>query len=480
MRQGRSSESPRIVLLGIAAALSALIVASSLVHAQTPGRWLPPEQIYQTSGFIDAPKLVADNYGTVHLFWRESPESVGGVASGPELVYYARANGGFWSQPVDVVAMSLAASPAAAVDGDGIMNLIWRGPNATLYYASAPVAEATNVRAWSPVEAVADANLNAGITSGADGLVHMAFPGLDASGVFYTRYDPAQGGWLDPVNITTAAQRSASADFARIAEGPDGTLHVVWSEFRLPEAWPPTGVYYSRSTDGGNTWRQAEQLAGELMDQINVTAGEGGRVDVAWNGAVGTGGRYHRTSADNGETWSPPTAVVPAGKGGTEGPPQLVIDSAGTLHLLTTFDGCAWYAARRQGAWSEPECISGREATASRFMEQPALALVNGHELHAVFWDDRARLWHTTMETGAPPLLAVLPAPPAPATALPVATTPTATPEPTPTVTYNFVNDEPPATTSTADVLSRALMLAGVATAALIGMVVLVRMSRLR
>ena len=66
-----------------------------------------------------------------------------------------------------------------------------------------------------------------------------------------------------------------------------------------------------------------------------IAVDSAGRVHVAWNGVVGVGGRYHQWSDDGGLAWSAVADVVAAGQGGTEGPPQLAIDSADTLHLLS-------------------------------------------------------------------------------------------------------------------------------------------------
>jgi hypothetical protein len=47
-------------------------------------------------------------------------------------------------------------------------------------------------------------------------------------------------------------------------------------------------------------------------------------------------------------------------------------------------------------------CISGEEALASNYIEEPSMTISEGNKLHVVFWDDRRRLWYTTKETEAP------------------------------------------------------------------------------
>src|SRR6185295_10758085 len=133
----------------------------------------------------------------------------------------------------------------------------------------------------------------------------------------------------------------AAADFTRIAISPQRTLHVVWTEFEFPQAWPPRGVFHARSTDGGRTWSAPTELAGKGFDQVSIALVDDQTIHVAWNGMAGVWGRYHRWSSDGGATWSAATQLFSAG--GTEGPPPLLVDAARRVHLITTHDSSAWH-----------------------------------------------------------------------------------------------------------------------------------------
>jgi hypothetical protein len=179
-------------------------------------------------------------------------------------------------------------------------------------------------------------------------------------------------------------------------------MHVVWTEFYYPESWPPHGVFYSRSIDGGSTWSVPKVMAQGGFDQININVVDDNNIHVVWNGAAGTGGRYHRWSSDGGQTWSDTEEVIPAGLGGTEGLPQLVSDQSGTVHMLTThLGGCLWYTYLANQIWMPPSCISGERT----LIEEPSLTVSEGNKLHAVFWDNRESLWYTTGVTNAPAIL---------------------------------------------------------------------------
>ena len=474
--RGRSRAASWVVGVLFVAALSA---ASGRWAAAQDGGWSRPELIYETAESIDTPFLAAGANGVTHLFWRESRRDTSDPDVQLEAIFYANDRDGVWSQGRDVIAMSGLGGPAAAVDSEGVVQLIWHGPNNALFHSLAGTESARSAQGWVEPVTIATANVNAHVVVGEDRATHVVFPGTDASGVYYVRYDVAADVWTSPVAVSATAANTSSADYARLAIGPDGTLHVVWTEFLLPQGWPPMGIYYAQSTDDGATWSRATELAGENNVQANIAVDSAGRVHVAWNGVVGVGGRYHQWSDDGGLTWSPVADVVAAGQGGTEGPPQLAIDSADTLHLLSTFSGCAHHAAWRDGAWTEPVCISGREAMAGGYIEQPALTVTNGNELHAVFWDDRARLWHTSLTTDAPFVAPVVPMQAAPPAVGPQEGTPMAVPEATPRPTFDL-SAAPPAPGGMLASPARALLPASAAAAALLALILLIKMIRSR
>ncbi len=127
-----------------------------------------------------------------------------------------------------------------------------------------------------------------------------------------------------------------------------GRLHAVWTEYQLPGGWPPTGVYYSRSTDGGVTWSAARQMAPEWHAQIGVTTVGNDAVHLVWRSTVGRDGTFHQVSLDGGDTWAAPDRNDDLG--GISGLPSFAVDTAGTLHYLI---GRVFYANWAKGS-AEP------------------------------------------------------------------------------------------------------------------------------
>lgn len=463
----------------VAAALLLLSVALTWASTSAQGGsdWSTPELIYETTESIDAPYLSSDQAGVTHLVWRESTRGGSASDGGLDAIFYTNDLDGRLGEGRDIIAMNGITGPTVASDGGGMVHLVWRGSGSTLFHSLSNAPSARLPQGWMEPVIIATSNANAQVVVDSDTVAQVVFPGTAAmSGIYYSRYDAGDDTWIAPVMISLTMSQNAVADFTRMAIGPKGALHVVWTEYQLPDNWPPLGVYYARSTDEGLTWSRPEELEGEGSGQANIAVDSRGRVHAVWNRMAGIGGRYHKWSADGGLAWSPLIQVAPPGYGGTEGPPQLAFDSAETLHLLTTYRGCAWYVRWGGNVWSEPVCISGQRAMASGSIEQPALSIANGNELHAVFWDDRSRLWHTVMMTDSPfiPPVAVNAA----ATGeIMVTPSPEPTAEPEPTATYSWANAPEPGGEASIDP-GRALFPAAIVAGAVLALLLIVIVNR--
>ncbi len=413
---------PRSLLLAIGCAfLTAVLLqlTAGAGHAQPSGSsWSKPVLLFQSSDSILYPDITVDEEGGVHVFWQLERASGNSAQSSQRMIYYTREVNGRWSRPSDVVASQSASLPTAAVDHFGTIHLFWNGEGSAEFTASAPVNAAVLAGAWSEPTFVGNGNGNAQVVADGTGRLHLVYPGSGASGVVYQTSVDGGATWSFPVTVATTAGAKQSANFTRLAVGPDGTIHVVWTEFELPNGWPPTGVYYSHSIDGGKTWSNPIQIAGPGFDQANVAAGSNGLVHVAWNGMSGIQWRYDRWSSDNGKAWSKAVVLKTPGLGGSEGPPQLAVDESGMVHLVTTDGNRVWYAFWKDGQWSRPQYVpSGNEAgippgdtpvdAKTRHIEQAVMALSQGRRLNVVFWDERDRqnrtdVWYTSKDLSAP------------------------------------------------------------------------------
>lgn len=362
--------------------------------------WSEPVLLFEVDGAksIQEPNVLGDAYGNVHIFWQVQSGTPGEYGA----IYYMRKDAIGWTAPVDIISVPRVLAVSAVISPDDYIYIVWNGANDILTYSRAPILGAESAQNWSEPTALTEGTQYASIAPSPDGNVYLAYAGKGNSAVYEQVIESNNLDSFSPRIIAQNSLTTTGSDYVQMRVSSNGTRHVVWTEFYLPEFWPPRGVFYARSLDGGDTWSAPELLAPDGADQMNITLVDDNNIHVAWNGFASMGGRYHRWSSDGGMTWSETYDVIPAGIGGTEGPPEIFSDHTGVVHMLTTHSGCAWYTYFKNQIWAAPVCISGEEARVSNFIEQPAMGVSEGNKLHAVFWDDRKRLWYTTKVTDAP------------------------------------------------------------------------------
>jgi len=268
------------------------------------------------------------------------------------------------------------------------------------------------------------------LTVARDGALWVIYSAIATNEIYVQRLDPDRQIWEAPLLVGDPVNTNAAPDATRLAISADGTLHAVWAEYQLPNGWPPLGLYYAQSSDGGKTWSGRRKIAGQSYNQPNVIAGPNRQVYVTWTGTAGIGQKFFQESLDEGQNWESPVIVMKDLGGGSEGAPNLAVDSAGNLHMVFSHNGCVWYAGRENNIWSVPECIS-HGAAANSQIEFPTMTLGLGNQLHVLFWTDRRQLWYTTRTLP----VAGLPALPTPTPFVPTATPVVPTAAPTPVAT---------------------------------------------
>jgi hypothetical protein len=391
-------------------------------QAQSDG-WTQPQLIFEGRGLINAPTLVADAYGQVHAFWLFQADTVNN--SQQQYVYYTRLDQPTWPVNDIFVEQSGGATLKAAMTRTGL-GIMWAGNN----FASSGISPAASAQVWSGPLQVDSGYSESGLAVAPDGSLWTIYGSTATNEIFVQHLNPDTGNWDAPLLVGTSINIGAAPDGTRLAISADGTMHAVWAEYQLPNGWPPVGLYYTQSTDGGKTWSGRHKIAGSNFNQPNVIVGSGQQVYVAWTGTAGTGMKYFQDSQDEGRTWQNQVTVMNQPGGGSEGAPNLAVDSAGNVHMVFSHNGCAWHAVRENNTWSAPECLSAGVA-ANASIESPAMALGLGNQLHVLFWTDRHQLWYTKVTLPIPGQAPL----PTPTLAVPTATVPVPTLTPLPSQT---------------------------------------------
>ena len=380
---------------------SAAAGSPQAVNAQTGETWNPPALLYTAGGDMFSPLLVSDQTGRLHLFWGLAQAPNVQNPAGGDILFYNQKVGDSWSVPVDILSGQEIQTPSVTVDKNNTLHLVWLGTNRQMYYSQAPVEQAAHVRGWTPALPIAAAFDQPHILADASGRLHIVYSAASADGINYITSEDGGAHWSFPQHVSGSLSAYSGTSMPRIAVTGDGTLHVVWTEYRLPSGWPPTGVFYARSVDQGQTWTRAAMIMGEGYDQINIAAQNNRTIHVVWNASVDIGGRFHRVSRDGGKTWSDPFQLT--GEGGTEGLPQIALDGSGRLHLVVSYSGCAWHFTWEDNTWSEPVCTRDGDTqvinlfpTQGLDIEEPTMTISAGNQIHVVFWNNRERLWYTS------------------------------------------------------------------------------------
>lgn len=158
--------------------------------------------------------------------------------------------------------------------------------------------------------------------------------------------------WTTPVNVSSSTIKSTMAD---LAIGNDGNIHVVWSEW-----WDPDldhDIYYSYSTDNGNTWSIIENVCDDshisvgpqiVVDRLNT-------VHIFWDDG------YWSTpilwTYDSSGIWTEPIDIAEGSPGGEYLTAE--IDSTNRIWVFWhEYGGQIWYAVYADSSWSAPERVT--------------------------------------------------------------------------------------------------------------------------
>ena len=456
--------------------------ALKMVFAPPPP-WSAAVNFSESQALPGLPAMAADAEGRVHLLWSEAP-----AADEPgTALFYARWNGTQWTRPAKVLQSPEggAEKPALAVVGDRL-HAVWSGgQNGEIFYSRAFLRDAYAAGGWSelqplpapapsaPRRARDGAGSGAGnspdIAADAGGALHVvyALPLNEGRGIYHTRSDDGGENWSPAHQVFDAAAVGwAMADYPRLAIDRQGVLHVVWVRAALPGRGLPQGIYYARSSDGGQTWSEPVEVAEGAYAWPQVAASGPGQVHLLWNEAAGGRAWWHKWSTNDGEAlrqgsgqgWTRPEQV--RGFGEVPGPVGLASDGDGTLHLIglghdDAGEPALLYMTWDGENWGEREMFrlaldEGGESGAVAAL-LPALGRLDVAFRGEAKGEGETRqvgLWHTGR---AVPTVVVTPAPtftPHP-TATPLPTpTPTVTPQPTP----DFGSVLPPTASGSMDI----------------------------
>jgi hypothetical protein len=368
--------------------------------------WSPPESIMSTAGSVAEGQmaLVADPAGQLHLFYASTPDP----DASPAISYQRWSEGIGWSEPVEIIyyTMGSAMQPInAAITPDGFIHLIWNAGLDRIDYSKAHIDQAVNPREWSPPISLAEGRRGPDIVAGRDGSLYLAFAGISGSGGIYLLKSDDAISWSDPITISPPISPASWPSDLQLAIDDLDQIHVVWTEFQQPEGWPPTGAYYTRSIDGGNTWTDPLRVAGLSHGQIGVGTVGPDQVHLLWRSTVGGDGTFHQVSNDGGLTWTNPDRYDDGG--GFSGLPSFAPDSHGNMHMAIGFGKYTMWDGQQLSPYIHvTNPLFGQAESGA---ERALLAITAGNQVHIVTALDYRSLWSFRMILPFPPVLSEIP-----------------------------------------------------------------------
>ncbi len=375
-------------------------------RSATESSWSAPAVVTTAQDGLAETIVLADPSGAVHLFFADGQSTRRQTTD----LRYARWEDGHWSEPATLVAPRGAAAfihPALALDERGRLHAVYGGRRSgRIEYRRVHLSEVTDQKAWTGGRTLSErGGLHSAVATAPGGMVYVLYSS-HSHDVSFHRSDNGGRTWSAPVRLSELDPSQQACDDPRLAVDGRGRLHVVWTQFHLPQGWPPAGVYYRRSDDAGLTWQAARLVAGEGHGRITVATHGLDEVHLAWS-VTATGERMHEWSDDGGATWSGARPISTRIRGAVSRALALAFDSGGILHLVAGVGGPGsggpivhtwWNGAE----WSEPQPVS--QDPAQRSVGLPSLAISQGNHLHVIYEDPDQRIWTIDRRVAAPPI----------------------------------------------------------------------------
>ncbi len=392
----------------VVSVLGAIILFSAIVlPARSQGsdqaNWSPVDQVYSSARSL-YPRLISDSTGTMHLTAAQLLAGKGRTPCPDVRTLMVSLDKPVTSSSLVMQVVADIREPDGVVDDEGILHVIFGGP--LLQYASAPAESADDARNWTEPQLIGDGEFiisRSDIVIDDNGVLHVVAADSQKNEVYYMKSADRGVTWTIPVEVSSSPDKIVTTS-SRLAIDSNGVLHVVWVRNPLPESYPPQGIYYARSEDGGQTWSREQQLAGVDYGDAEIVIGESDQIHVVYNGAATiSGGKYHRWSSDLGNSWTEPFEVAPKG-GGLNGTPSLAVDATGALHFLGGDGNNLWYSIWQNNVWSPPVDLHALDPNEIEYTETVGATILLGNQLHVVFDDRQTEMWHTSRTLDAPPL----------------------------------------------------------------------------
>lgn len=232
-----------------------------------------------------------------------------------------------------------AVGRTLAVDSGGVLHAVWADQSAgsyDVYYARSTNGGQT----WTTAQDIANSPLPAfgpNIAVGPDDALHVVWNDRRDGGavrLYYSRSTDGGDTWEMPRNISGANPRDVAGH--GLSVDTKNRVHLAWHLGDPSADTTPTAVYYTRSIDGGTTFETSRKLntgsGHAAFPRFNVEGTNGDLLAIAWrdNRRNPDWDVYVAVSTDGGAHF---TERVGKASPSDDWDPEAAVDSSGTIHL---------------------------------------------------------------------------------------------------------------------------------------------------
>lgn len=309
-----------------------------------PTSWKPGEIISQSETEIMNLSLLSDNGGSFHALWMDKIQTSSGDLQ--DFIYYTRKSNDQWINPVAILRspIGFTRQPAAALDPEGNLFVVWSGGEMGEIYFSRAVGNRAEIPAEWSVPAILPMLRPVGsspdILVMQDGVIAVvyAIPINEQRGIYLTTSNDGGGTWTEPLLAFDAVQSGWEiVDQPQIARTADGVIHVVMKQYSVLGGSDSIGLFYTGSSDGGQAWSEIHTLSNQPILWSDVVAAGARSVHILWLEMIDNRPvLYHQISSDSGASWSMQPGISLSGE--MISFPSLIVDSSDRVHLILIDD----------------------------------------------------------------------------------------------------------------------------------------------
>ena len=358
--------------------------------------WKYPVPIPQYHKDSRAPFLVADRAGTIHGLTIDTGD-------GKVLAYRSWTEDVGWTIPIDVALPPAGGSAVilgASIDNKDILHVVvFYGSldNSGIYYTSVPIAFASSANRWNPMKLIvpgAGPTAQGFFTTFGDGRLNVIFQGMEAGLGIYEVFS-SDGGetWSNAEVVYLAPGDLFQPSAIDMHAGVNGDLHAVWSLWNAEQGVGEQIIYSQKSAETG-LWSRPVVIAERdetdyESDWAAVTTIDDRILILYQDDRPAT--KYMRFSPNDGRYWSEPQRVWP--HVGEYENAVFLKDNEGGLHAIlgNRFGDCChgmWYSKYEDGQWSNLQSLIQGPKTIDFDPSAPSAVITQGNLLMASWWMD--------------------------------------------------------------------------------------------